>query len=86
MWSAFIAQINQLRAEQKPTKHRLGFINKALYQLQNKQDYFNDITRGTNRVMTDYPGYDAQTGFDACSGWGSPKADAVSTYFVTKHP
>ena len=70
MWAALIALVNQAR--HAAGKEPLGYVNERLYGLA--ADCFNDITVGNNRVTQSYPGYDAQPGFDACSGLGSPNA------------
>ncbi|HKB89287.1 MAG TPA: hypothetical protein VKC60_02095, partial [Opitutaceae bacterium] len=59
LWAGLITLINQSRG--KP----IGFLNPRLYQI-GKND-FNDITQGDNG------GYQAGPGWDACTGWGSPK-------------
>jgi len=38
---------------------------------------FVSITEGSNRLTPDGPGYDALAGFDACTGWGVPRADRL---------
>jgi subtilase family serine protease len=52
----------------------LGFLNPALYSLANSPAYaqdFHDITQGNN-ALYDVPGYNAGTGWDMLTGWGSP--------------
>lgn len=75
MWAAFFTLVNQARAA--AGKGAIGFVNEKLYGLPSKDSCFNDITQGNNKPAPGYPGYDAATGFDACSGWGSPKGDAL---------
>jgi kumamolisin len=70
LWASFIALANEARADNG--KGTLGFLNDRLYRLAAGGGLFNDITSGTNRCQPDYPGYDATTGFDACTGWGTP--------------
>ncbi|MGH2507912.1 MAG: hypothetical protein ACRDHZ_10995, partial [Ktedonobacteraceae bacterium] len=57
--------------------HRLGFLNTTLYQLGQSKNYvqtLNDIRSGDNILSTsDIPGYAARQGWDAVTGWGSPK-------------
>ena len=72
LYASMIAIANQKR--ESLGKGRLGFINDKLYKLAQSSDCFNDITVGNNRPAKNYPGYDAQTGYDACTGWGSLKA------------
>ncbi|GCE19812.1 S53 family peptidase [Dictyobacter kobayashii] len=52
----------------------LGFLNPALYSLANSPAYaqdFHDITQGNNGLYG-VPGYNAGTGWDLLTGWGSP--------------
>lgn len=72
LWASLITHVNEARtAEGKPA---LGFLNDKLYKLAAKGGYFTDITVGNNRPEANYPGYKAQPGFDACTGWGAPIA------------
>ncbi len=67
LWAGMLADINQyLQAQNKPSA---GFINPKLYLIAtHKQPYapYHDITSGTNGY------YNASTGWDAVTGWGSP--------------
>ncbi len=62
--------------------HRLGFLNKALYEIGKGGDYsesFHDITFGNNTFhLSDLSlvvnGYNTRSGWDAVTGWGTPKA------------
>lgn len=73
-WAAIIAIANQ-RADRP-----LGFLNEALYELGNSNDAaesFHDITVGNNAqpgIPPGIPGYNATHGWDAASGWGTPRA------------
>ena len=73
LWAGFTALINQeaAAAGEAPA----GFLNPALYQLGSQpayNNYFHDITTGNN-TSTNSPGhYYAGTGYDLCTGWGSP--------------
>lgn len=57
--------------------HRLGFLNKGLYELGESPlagVAFNDITSGSNILFeSGLAGYTVQRGWDAVTGWGSPK-------------
>ena len=57
--------------------HRLGQINPALYKIGSGSDYhtlLNDVTSGDNILaVANVPGYTAGSGWDAATGWGSPK-------------
>lgn len=63
LWAGLIALLNQKLG--KP----VGYLNPVLYGLK---DVFQDITEGNNN-MTDSNGpYQAHSGWDACTGLGSP--------------
>ncbi len=76
-WAGIVALGNELG------HHRLGFLNPALYRIGKSPFYktaFHDITSGNNtykfldannNVVT-VPGYEAGTGWDAVTGWGTP--------------
>jgi subtilase family serine protease len=67
--------------------HSLGAINPTLYALgssQNAGAYYHDVVNGENTVPADFTGthfqiigYPANANWDASTGWGSPKADAI---------
>jgi len=73
LWAGFTALVNQQAAlnGQPP----VGFINPAVYSLGRGSTYnscFHDITTGNN-INTHSSGlYSAVTGYDLCTGWGSP--------------
>jgi subtilase family serine protease len=89
-WAAIVAI-----ADQKAGK-RLGFINQALYLYSiSPSKYaalFHDITSGDNSAdvydSSDteiyIPGFNAVKGWDAATGLGSPKVDALVS-FLTKY-
>ena len=80
--------------------HRLGAINPALYRLGTSNNYMlamHDITSGNNTLLSSgLNGYKAHQGWDAATGWGSPReagpflqaliAAGVSTTPVTGTP
>ena len=63
LWAALIARLNQQLGKS------LGFANAALYATGGNG--FRDITQGNNGA------YQAGTGWDACTGWGSPDGTAL---------
>lgn len=74
LWAGLIARINAAMGE------NIGFVNPALYTLGS--DVFKDIdgSKGptNNKVKAETaPGYSANPGWDACTGWGSPKGSAL---------
>ena len=66
LWAGLIALIND--SNQKPA----GLINPLLYQGESKGTGFNDITSGNNGA------YNAGSGWDACTGLGSPIGTQVA--------
>jgi subtilase family serine protease len=67
LWAGFIALANQQAAsKQQP---RVGFLNPVIYGIGAGSSYasdLHDITTGNNG------GYNALTGYDLATGWGSP--------------
>lgn len=76
-WAGLVALADQL------AQGRIGAMNKTLYSLsQSKKNYandFHDIVVGDNHYPGDpiIAGFAATPGWDAASGLGSPKADAL---------
>ncbi|GAC1636740.1 MAG: hypothetical protein NVS4B11_39320 [Ktedonobacteraceae bacterium] len=86
-WAAVVALANQHAGK------RLGFLNDAVYSLLASKSYtngFHDITTGNNTVTiiefdpitgklipVVIPGYNAGPGWDAVTGAGTPKANAL---------
>ena len=96
---ALKALANERRALAKPSKPSLGWINGWLYRHAPVAEMFNDITIGDNepRAQIDphtgqlvrydpaeLVGYRARTGYDACTGWGSPNGAAFFRALVAK--
>jgi kumamolisin len=75
LWAGLIALINQ------KLKGRVGFVNPQLYSLPDGSGVFHDIVTGNNRVSFKQfknVGYDAEKGWDACSGLGSVDGTKLS--------
>ena len=75
-WSGFMALVGSAR--QAKGKGPLGFLNPIVYALaaDQRSGMFTDITSGSNGA------YKAAAGWDAVTGWGSPKASSLFTYLV----
>jgi kumamolisin len=69
LWAALVALLN----EQRGTP--LGLLNPVLYGSDNSA--FRDITSGDND-LGDAPAYSARSGWDACTGLGSPNGSSLS--------
>ncbi|HWC58245.1 MAG TPA: hypothetical protein VHC44_01025, partial [Verrucomicrobiae bacterium] len=72
LWAGFMALVNQQAAEngQPP----IGFVNPALYAIGKSTNYlssFHDITVGSNTNSSSPTKYQAATGYDLCTGWGT---------------
>jgi kumamolisin len=71
LWAALIARINAARKE----LGSVGFINPLLYD---HPDALHHITEGNNGA------YAAAAGWDACTGLGSPKGNALATLLTKR--
>lgn len=60
LWAGLIALMNQKLGK------TVGFLNPLIYGGIGATDAFRDVTSGNNGA------YSAQSGWDACTGWGSP--------------
>ncbi len=65
LWAGLIALLNQKLG------HPVGFLNPLLYGSIAGKGAFQDITTGNNGA------YSAQSGWDACTGWGSPNGTVL---------
>jgi hypothetical protein len=84
-WAGFIALANQQSVANG--NGALGFINTALYNLGTGSSYtseFHDITSGSNpavnsnqQTISGGPSFNAVTGYDLVTGWGSPNGAAL---------
>lgn len=73
LWAALTALVNQQLATQG--QNALGFPNPSLYQLGQSQNYgvsFNDVSDGSTNGY-----YQAVSGFDLATGWGTFKGDGL---------
>jgi kumamolisin len=65
LWAALLALCNQQLGK------NLGFINSLLYGTIAQHKILHDITSGSNGT------YKAGTGWDPCTGWGTPNGTAL---------
>ena len=73
LWAGFLALVNQQAA--LASKPPVGFINPAIYALAattNYNLYFHDTTTGDNTWPSSSTNYYAVTGYDLCTGLGTP--------------
>ena len=67
LWSGLISLLNQRLG------HSAGYLNPVLYSLPTASGAFHDIAKGNNDINGGNGAYPARSGWDACTGWGSPK-------------
>ena len=73
LWAGFTALVNQQTMANTGTT--VGFLNPALYTIGKGSGYasaFHDITTGNSFPSTYSTKFVAATGFDLCTGWGTP--------------
>ena len=75
LWAGLLARINQKLGAP------VGYFNPLLYRSLGKTGAFKDITQGHNDSTGRIGGYAAGKGWDACTGWGSPRGSALLTAF-----
>lgn len=68
LWAGLMAVANQTIG------HPVGFINPVLYSIPSQDNAFRDITSGNNDTNRSGQIYQAGSGWDACTGLGSPNA------------
>jgi len=74
LWAGFTALVNQQAAASSLAP--VGFLNPALYTIGKSAAYtnhFHDITTGDNTWPTFPTQFYAVTGYDLCTGWGTPR-------------
>jgi len=78
LWAGFTALVNQQAVENGLTP--VGFINPAVYALADSSSYgavFHDITTGNNFSTSSPNQFSAATGYDLCTGLGTPAGAAL---------
>jgi len=78
LWAAFTALLNQQAATNGQSS--IGFINPALYAIGKGSSYsseFHDTTTGNNNSSSSPSKYSATSGYDLCTGWGTPIGNAL---------
>ena len=66
LWAGLIALFNQKLGRS------VGYLNPGIYGLPSSSVAFHDISAGNNDVTGKNGPYPARSGWDACTGWGSP--------------
>ena len=84
LWAGFTALANQQAAA--AGRAPVGFLNPALYAIGRGANYsacFHDITVGNNAWAGSGGKYNATTGYDLCTGWGTPAGAALLPALAT---
>lgn len=92
LWAGFTALVNEQAASNGLP--RIGFANPALYAVAEGANYsqdFHDVTGGDNTSTLSPNRFYATSGYDLCTGWGSPAGQNLiddlttqrSSFFVT---
>jgi kumamolisin len=71
LWAGLLALINQHLGR------NVGYLNPLLYGNASVAAAFHDITRGNNDLNGDLGAYAAGSGWDACTGLGTPNGTAL---------
>ena len=73
LWAGFAALVNQQAASQGQPS--IGYANPALYAIAQASyaSCFHDMVVGNNTNSSSPTRYYAASGFDLCTGWGSPR-------------
>jgi uncharacterized repeat protein (TIGR03803 family) len=87
LWAGLTALINQWAvANGEPT---VGFVNPAIYGLAKGPTYstlFHDITTGNNTTGASPNKFPAVTGYDLCTGWGTPTGSNLINALALPEP
>ncbi|HTB85799.1 MAG TPA: protease pro-enzyme activation domain-containing protein [Candidatus Sulfotelmatobacter sp.] len=84
LWAGFTALVNQQAALQ--SQPPVGFLNPAIYGICRGSNYvatFHDTVTGDNTSYSSPDLYYAQTGYDLCTGWGTPDGTNLINALVT---
>jgi subtilase family serine protease len=87
LWAGFIALVNQQATANGDTN--AGFINPAIYALGRGTNYascFHDITSGNNTNAQSDNLYAAVSGYDLCTGWGTPSGSNLINALAPPNP
>lgn len=87
LWAGFTAMINEQAS--KLGKPPVGFINPAVYQLgrdAKARNAFHDITTGNNTSTNNPNQFFATSGYDLCTGWGTPNGTNFITAILSLSP
>ncbi|MEI6605791.1 MAG: YDG domain-containing protein, partial [Verrucomicrobiota bacterium] len=87
LWAGFTALVNQQASANG--RSAVGFLNPALYALGNGASYsstFHDTTTGNNFWPSSPTKFSAVTGYDLCTGWGTPNGTTLINALAGPQP
>jgi subtilase family serine protease len=87
LWAGFAALVNQQAAANGLAP--VGFLNPALYVIGKSAAYtyaFHDITSGNNFWSLSANLFSAETGYDLCTGWGTPNGPSLINLLTRLNP
>jgi len=88
LWAGFMALVNQQAASGGQT-NGFGLINRAIYEIANESIYnsaFNDVTTGNNTWPSSPNAFYAVSGYDLCTGLGTPAGTNLINALVNPDP
>ena len=83
LWAGFMALVNQQAVVSG--KSPVGFINPAVYAIGSGAGYtsaFHDIIKGNNTNSSSPTKFQAESGYDLCTGWGTPAGQGLINALV----
>ena len=83
LWAGFMALVNEQAANDGFSP--IGFLNPSLYSIGEGNVYtdcFHDITTGNNEWPNSSNKFSTVSGYDLCTGWGTPHGQALINYLV----
>jgi hypothetical protein len=90
LWAGFIALVNQQMAiNTGSAANSIGFINPAVYAIGKSSCYnscFHDMTTGNNSWPNSTTNFPAVTGYDLCTGWGTPNGTNLINALIWPPP
>jgi hypothetical protein len=78
LWAGYMALVNQQNAIKG--EQSIGFINPTIYLIERNGQYsteFHDITTGNNKSLNSPNKFAAATGYDLCTGIGTPNGQLL---------
>jgi hypothetical protein len=87
LWAGFTALVNEQAIAN--SGQPVGFINPAIYAIGQGASYpvdFHDTTSGNNYSTSSPSKFPAATGYDLCTGWGTPTSALITALAPPANP